>query len=290
MSKVDLHSQQIKLPFLTQFSVRAIPSRWQIWRDAWDKRRRSWQRLPIEEQQRREVRLWMWGAGGLLTLMTALSVVEARQSRHEENFKIPEGLRMVRINLIGPDHEAALEWPDDVNRVDLYSSQHSRAILRGVDLWRSPRGSFSVLVPESLLQESGLPRDLQLPVRAIRRGEYENRELPAAPESNAEAEAIRLRSNSSALHRERSSGTSKSRRRTSTVVIHTELGLDPDPDATAREEWRGTNPNDAKEDLSESSPLTVDDGEMLNMSSPSMTTEDSQTMTDRPPLQHLEDD
>gem|GEM_PF-5575143 len=192
-------------------------SQWRRLRYEFESRRREWRRLSDEEQQRREVRLWMWGAGILLTFITSLSVFDARQARSAQSLKVPEGLRLIRIQLIGPEQEAAMEWPDDVNRVDLYASESTRPILRGVDLWRSvrgARGSFSVLIPEALLSDSGLPRELKLPLRAVLRSDKD-----AIGESRTSSASGPLRDQTQSLR------SAPLVRRARKPIIHTEDGI-----------------------------------------------------------------
>lgn len=257
---------------LHRLKLHYMKSQWLNWRLRLEERRLHWKRLPLEEQQRREIRIWMWGAGTLLTLVTTLSVVEARQARLAERVAIPEGLRMIRIQLIGPDHEAALDWPDDVSQVDLYSSQDARPVLKGVDLWRSPRGIFSVLVPETLLEESGIPRDLQLPLRAIRRAQPD----VGITTTSDTSETIRHEGSTNELAID--SALRPIRRYTPKRVlphrlaVHAEVGIEAEPSSMEIEDWQieGRKGGSGEE--------TSASGNEISES------------TNLPPLQHLDDE
>jgi hypothetical protein len=252
-------------------------SQWLRLRYEFERRRREWHRLPIEEQQRREVRLWMWGAGILLTFITSLSVFDARQARSAQSLKVPEGLRLIRVQLIGPDHEAAMEWPDDVNRVDLYTSESTRPLLRGVDLWRSSRGgrgSFSVLLPEALLSGSGLPKELKFPLRAVLRSDSdvigESRVSTALAPQLDQAKSVR---------------SIPFNRRVRKPIIHTEDGIDEaqthqletsmeDDEDSNFEKYAVTNPSDE------------DSADEMNLAGSEMNMNASKKL----PPQHTEDD
>lgn len=289
------HSQSEKLQPTRFHSARFIQilNRWRSHglslRHELESRRREWRRLPLEEQQRREVRLWMWGAGILLTFITSLSVFDARQARSAQSLKIPDGLRLIRVQLIGPDHEAAMEWPDDVNRVDLYTSESTRPLLRGVDLWRSsrgPRGSFSVLLPETLLSDSGLPLELKLPLRAILRSDSD---LMGETNVSTTSASTRHQSQSLAKHATPNMRSPQVARRGRKPIIHTEFGIG-DGTEDAQTTQLGALMEDDEDAITDSSASTSLSEEHPEVETEPTISELKANAAQKFPPQHTEDD
>lgn len=289
------HSQSEKLQPTRFHSARFVQilNRWRSHglslRHELESRRREWRRLPLEEQQRREVRLWMWGAGILLTFITSLSVFDARQARSAQSLKIPDGLRLIRVQLIGPDHEAAMEWPDDVNRVDLYTSESTRPLLRGVDLWRSsrgPRGSFSVLLPETLLSDSGLPLELKLPLRAILRSDSD---LMGETNVSTTSASTRHQSQSLAQHATPNLRSPQVARRGRKPIIHTEDGIG-DGTEDAQTNQLGALMEDDEDAITDSSASTSLSEEYPEVETEPTISELKANAAQRFPPQHTEDD
>lgn len=289
------HSQSEKLQPTRFHSARFVQilNRWRSHglglRHELESRRREWRRLPLEEQQRREVRLWMWGAGILLTFITSLSVFDARQARSAQSLKIPDGLRLIRVQLIGPDHEAAMEWPDDVNRVDLYTSESTRPLLRGVDLWRSsrgPRGSFSVLLPETLLSDSGLPLELKLPLRAILRSDSD---LMGETNVSTTSASTRHQSQSLAQHATPNLRSPQVARRGRKPIIHTEVGIG-DGTEDAQTTQLGALLEDDQDAITDSSASTSLSEEHPEVEAEPTISELKTNAAQKFPPQHTEDD